>query len=49
MKFRDLNSTLMLAEFENRRDKEKVLREGPWSFGKHLVLNQEVDGKQQLQ
>ncbi|KAF5464529.1 hypothetical protein F2P56_014601 [Juglans regia] len=48
VKFRDLDSTLMLAEFESIKDKEKVLRGGPWSFDNHLVLMAEVDGRSQV-
>lgn len=48
VKFHDLNSTLMLVEFEDHSDKEKVLREGPWSFDKHLVMLKEVNGWQQV-
>lgn len=43
MKFRDLNPSLMLIEFKDSRDKEKVLHEGPRSFDKQLVLMKEVD------
>ncbi|XP_042988686.1 uncharacterized protein LOC122316216 [Carya illinoinensis] len=49
VKFRDLHSNIFLANFEDLRDKEKVLREGPWSFDKHLLLVQEVDGNKQVQ
>ncbi|KAF5459758.1 hypothetical protein F2P56_019678 [Juglans regia] len=48
VKFRDLDSTLILAKFENIKDKERVLREGPWLFVKHLVLMSEVDGWSQV-
>ncbi|XP_035543083.1 uncharacterized protein LOC118346304 [Juglans regia] len=48
MCFRDLNANLFLVEFEDLRDKERVLREGPWSFDKQLVLVQEVDGSKQV-
>lgn len=48
IRFRDLNTSLTLIEFEDRRDKDRVIREGPWSFDKHLVLLQEVDGSQQV-
>lgn len=33
---------------EDTRDKAKVIQEGPWSFDKHLVLTQEVDGRTQV-
>lgn len=45
VQFHDLNSTLSLVEFDDLRDKERVLREGPWSFHKQLVMVQEVDGR----
>lgn len=41
--FRELSSTTMLIEFEDASDKRKVLREGPWSFDKCLLLVGEVD------
>lgn len=31
-KFQDLGSVLILVEFEDIRDKERVKREEPWSF-----------------
>ncbi|XP_040998212.1 uncharacterized protein LOC121244266 [Juglans microcarpa x Juglans regia] len=48
VRFRDLSSTLMFVEFDDRRDKEKVIQEGPWSFDKHLVLLKDVDGRKQV-
>lgn len=48
IKFRDLNSVIMLIEFDDERDKERVIRDGPWSFNKHLVLVMEVEGHQQV-
>lgn len=36
----------MLIEFEDIRDKECVIQEGPWSFDKQLVLLKEVEGNQ---
>ncbi|KAF5469007.1 hypothetical protein F2P56_013112 [Juglans regia] len=44
VKIRDLNSDFSLAEFEDVKDKVKVLREGPWAFDKQLVLLKEFDG-----
>lgn len=38
----------MLIEFEDIRDKERLIREGPWSFDKQLVLVMEVKGHQQV-
>ncbi|XP_042944586.1 uncharacterized protein LOC122278462 [Carya illinoinensis] len=48
VKFRDLNSEFMSVEFDDTRDKLKVMREGPWSFDKHLVLLKEFDGRLQI-
>ncbi|XP_042964587.1 uncharacterized protein LOC122298799 [Carya illinoinensis] len=47
--FRDLSSTMFLVEFDDVSDKENVLREGPWTFDKHLVLFAEADGRLQVQ
>ncbi|KAF5463985.1 hypothetical protein F2P56_014103 [Juglans regia] len=44
VKIRDLNSDFNLVEFEDVKDKVKVLREGPWAFNKQLVLLKEFDG-----
>lgn len=49
VRFRDLSSVLFLVEFEDSRDKDRVLMEGPWTFDKHLVLLEEVDGRLQVQ
>lgn len=43
IKFRDLGSVLIPVEFEDIRDKERVKREGPWSFDMHLVLVKDFD------
>lgn len=48
MKFRDLGAHMMRVEFSDTWDKERVNREGPWSFDKNLVLIKEVDGTQQV-
>lgn len=45
VRFRDLNSSLILVEFYDRRDKERVVRKGPWSFDKQLVMVRDVDGR----
>ncbi|KAF5463102.1 hypothetical protein F2P56_019045 [Juglans regia] len=49
VRFWELSSVLFLVEFENGRDRMKVLREGPWLFDKHLVLLKEMDGRLQVQ
>ncbi|XP_042974654.1 uncharacterized protein At4g02000-like [Carya illinoinensis] len=48
VKFRDLNAEFTLVEFEDSRDRAKVVREGPWSFDKHLVLLKEFDSLIQI-
>ncbi|XP_042958084.1 uncharacterized protein At4g02000-like [Carya illinoinensis] len=48
VKLCDLNTEFTLVEFEDTRDKIKVMREGPWSFNKHLVLLKEFDGRLQI-
>lgn len=47
-RFQDLNAALMLVEFEDIRDKCRVVRDGPWSFDKQLVLIKEVNGNQPI-
>ncbi|XP_040991016.1 uncharacterized protein LOC121238254 [Juglans microcarpa x Juglans regia] len=49
VRFQELSPVLFLVEFENGRDKTKVLREGPWLFDKHLVLLKKMDGRLQVQ
>lgn len=44
IKFYDLGAHVMLVELSDIRDKEQVIREGPWSFDTHLVMVNEVDG-----
>lgn len=45
---KDLGSNLMLAEFKDHRDEVRVMREGPGSFDKHLLLMKELNICQQL-
>ena len=33
-------------EFDDERDKRRVLKKSPWHYEKHLVLLQEFDGDQ---
>lgn len=44
VKSRDLNHSIMLVESIDIRDKNHVIREGPWSFDKNLVMFVEGDG-----
>lgn len=48
VRFRDPSPVLFLVELENGRDKENVLKEGPWTFDKYLVLLKEVGGRLQV-
>lgn len=40
----DLCSKFLIAEFEDVKDQERILRDGPWSFDKQLVLLKQFDG-----
>lgn len=48
IKLRDLASILILVKFDDITDKDQVIREGPWSFYKKLVMIKEVDENQQV-
>lgn len=43
--FKDLGSRLILVEFEYCIEKDRVKRERPWSFDKHLVLLKDFEGE----
>ncbi|CAI9762887.1 unnamed protein product [Fraxinus pennsylvanica] len=47
LRIQDISPNLFLAEFDDNRDKERVQREGPWIFDKHLVLTKDVNGLEQ--
>ncbi|KAG6628921.1 hypothetical protein CIPAW_14G046500 [Carya illinoinensis] len=51
VRFKELGSKLLLVEFVDDRDKQRVLREGPWTFDRNLVLlkHLEVVGHQEAQ
>lgn len=44
LKFQDLRGNISLVEFKSIQDKKSIIRDGHWSFDKHLVLLSEVDG-----
>lgn len=44
--FRELNQSILLANFSDQKDKALDLIEERWSFDKNLVLLKEVDGTQ---
>lgn len=48
LKFRDMGDNLMLVEFDEKLDKERVKRNSPWTFDKHLVLLLDFEGELQL-
>ncbi|XP_040990918.1 uncharacterized protein At4g02000-like [Juglans microcarpa x Juglans regia] len=39
---------LLLVEFDEQRDKIRVLHDGPWTFDKQLVLTKEFEGHLQI-
>lgn len=43
----DLNKNLFLFRFSNKRDLESVLKNGPWSFDRNIVILQRVSGDEQ--
>lgn len=47
--FHELGSGIGLVEFEEKRDKERVMRDSPWNFDKCLILFKDFDGQQQIQ
>ncbi|XP_022843340.1 uncharacterized protein LOC111366887 [Olea europaea var. sylvestris] len=48
LRIRDISPNLFLAEFDEKRDKERVKHDGPWVFDKHLVLTRDVEGLEQI-
>lgn len=47
IKFHDMGEGLMVVEFEDKCDKNKLLRDGPWNFDHCLLLTLEYNGKLQ--
>lgn len=41
LRFHELGSGLLMAEFEDNVDKAMVVRESPWHFDKNLILRKE--------
>lgn len=39
---------MLLVEFDDVRDKQKILRGGPWSFDNSLVLLKQLEGALQV-
>lgn len=46
IKFHELGMGMLLIEFEDKLDKDRVSRGGPWNFDKCLILLKEYDGSQ---
>lgn len=44
-RFYELGSGIMMIEFEDKPDKDKVLRGSLWNFDKNIILLQEYYGK----
>lgn len=42
-----LNKNLFLFKFATRRDLEVVLKNGPWSFDRHLLVLKRISGEEQ--
>lgn len=47
IQFWDLGSNILLTEFDDMKEKERVMRDGPWTFDKSLVLVKEFNNTQQ--
>lgn len=43
MRLQDLGSKFLIVEFEDVKDQERILYDGPWSFDKQLVLLKQFD------
>lgn len=46
--FYDVGRGIMLAEFDEHYDKQRVLHDGSWNFDKRLLLTQEFEGGMQV-
>ncbi|XP_042950312.1 uncharacterized protein LOC122282425 [Carya illinoinensis] len=44
LRLQSLGTKFLIAEFEDVKDQERILRDGPWSFDKQLVLLKKFDG-----
>ncbi|XP_041021293.1 uncharacterized protein LOC121262766 [Juglans microcarpa x Juglans regia] len=49
MHIQNLDSNFLIAEFDDVKDKERVVRDGLWTFDKQLALVKDFDGAQQTQ
>jgi hypothetical protein len=43
----DLNKNLFLFRFSSKRDTDTVLRNGPWSFDRNLLVLRKISGEEQ--
>lgn len=48
IRFHKIGEGIMLVEFEDIRDKTRVIIDGPWNFDKYLILVKEFDGVKQV-
>lgn len=47
VKFHEMGSNMIMVAFDDKMDKTRVMREGPWHFNRCLILMKDYDGKQQ--
>jgi hypothetical protein len=47
VEIQDLNKNLFLFRFSSKRDLETVLRNGPWSFDRNIVILKRISGDEQ--
>ncbi|XP_065856963.1 uncharacterized protein [Euphorbia lathyris] len=45
---KEMGNGLFLCEFDSRRNKDKVLNDGPWHFERQLVVFRDMNGIDQL-
>lgn len=48
LRFHEMGEGLMLAEFADQNNKNRVLNDGPWNFDKSLILVREFEGEKQV-
>lgn len=48
LKYVEIGKEMMMAEFDNQHDKQRIMRDGPWNFNKSLILMKYFDGTQQV-
>lgn len=48
LRFHVMGDRMMLIEFGNNNDKDRVAHDGPWHFDKCLIIVKEFDGVSQV-